>query len=112
MEVRTRVAGTRVRLPDVVVGPKKPWPQTLVEPPLLVIEIVSPDDRFSDLKVVEDYQRMGIENIWVIDPQKRVGWVCEPEAWRLEQRLRAKSGSMYVELGALWAALDEDEEAV
>ena len=111
VEVRTRVAGTRVRLPDVVVGPKKRWPQTLVEPPLLVIEIVSPDDRFSDLKeVVEDYQNMGIENIWVIDPQKRVGWVCESEAWRLEQTLHAKNGPMYVELRALWASLDEDEE--
>ncbi len=111
VEVRTRVAGTRVRLPDVVVGPKGRWPQTLVDPPLLVIEIVSPDDRFSDLKeVVEDYQRMGIQTIWVIDPQKRVGWVCDPEAWRIESTLRTKSGSMYVELPELWAALDEDDE--
>ncbi len=111
VEVRTRVAGTRVRLPDVVVGPRNRWPQTLVAPPLVVIEIVSPDDRFNDLEeVVGDYQAMGVENIWVIDPQKRVGWMCEPDAWRMERSLRAKNGPIYVDLEALWAALDEGDE--
>ncbi len=111
VEVRTRVAATRVRLPDVVVGPKKRWPQTLVEPPLIAIEIVSPSDSFTDLEeVVEDYQRMGIENVWVIDPQKRVGWVYEPGNRTAARTLTVKSGPMYVELDALWAWLDEGDE--
>ena len=111
VEVRTQVMATRVRLPDVVVGPRKRWPQTLVEPPLIAIEIVSPSDSFSDLEeVVEDYQRMGVGNVWVIDPQKRVGWVCEPGNWMAVRTLREKSGPMYVELDTLWAYLDEGDE--
>ena len=110
VEVRTQVLATRVRLPDVVVGPCKRWPQTLVEPPLIAIEVLSPSDSFSELEeVVDDYQRMGVENVWVINPQKRVGWVCEPGRWVVARTLRAKSGPMYVELAELWASLDEDD---
>ncbi len=61
VEVRTRVSPTRVRLPDVVVGPRRRWPETLVDPPLLVIEILSPSDTFGHIEeVVADYQKMGI----------------------------------------------------
>ena len=108
VEVRTRVASTRVRLPDVVVGPRKRWPQTLVDPPLIVIEILSPSDSFSDIEeVVADYQQMGIENIWVVNPQKRMGWICEPDKWVPTRMLRAKTGPMYVNLDVLFAELDE-----
>ncbi len=115
VEVRTRVAADRVRLPDVVVGPRKRWPQTLVEPPLIVIEIVSPSDSFSDIQdVVADYQQMGIENIWVVNPQKRMGWVCEPDKWVSARLLRARTGPIYVDLDQIFAELDEadSDEAV
>lgn len=44
VEIRTRVAKTRVRLPDVVVDHARYWPQTLVKPLLLVVEILSTTD--------------------------------------------------------------------
>ena len=34
VEVRTRVAHKRVRLPDIVVDPDTLWPGTLVDPPI------------------------------------------------------------------------------
>lgn len=108
VEVRTQVTPANVRLPDVVVGPRKRWPQTLVEPPLIVIEIVSPSDSFSDIEeVVADYQQMGIENIWVVDPQKRVGWIYEAGTRIQARLLRAKTGLMYVDLDQIFAELDE-----
>ncbi len=70
--MRTRVAPNQVRLPDVVVGAAKAWPETLVDPPLIVMEILSPSESFTELsKKLRDYGRMGIPNIWVIDPQTR-----------------------------------------
>jgi len=54
----------------------------LVEPPLLVIEILSPDDTYSDTQErAEDYLRMGVSTIWIIDPKTRTGRVCNSSAW-------------------------------
>jgi Uma2 family endonuclease len=53
-----------------------------VEPPLLVIEILSPDDTYSDTQErAEDYLRMGVSTIWIIDPKTRTGRVCNSSAW-------------------------------
>jgi len=69
-ELRMRVAPDVFRIPDVSVfagqAPKQEVPS---EPPLLVIEILSKDDRYHDLmEKLEDYRVWGVPNIWVIDP--------------------------------------------
>ncbi len=108
VEVRTRVSESRVRLPDVVVGPRRRWPETLVEPPLLVIEILSPSDTFGHIEeVIADYQKMGIPSIWVIQPSKRSGWICDAEPWVATTMLRVKNSPVYVDLDALFRTLDE-----
>ncbi|MGA3265034.1 MAG: Uma2 family endonuclease [Terracidiphilus sp.] len=43
-EQRVRVAENRVRVPDLVVLTAGPQPEVLTDPPLLVIEILSPED--------------------------------------------------------------------
>jgi hypothetical protein len=43
--------------------------QVFTTPPFLVIEILSPEDRWSRLtRKLEDYFAMGCPNIWIIDP--------------------------------------------
>ena len=49
-EQRLQVSPTRVRVPDLVVLRPGPQPEILIQPPLLVIEILSPDDSYSDLQ--------------------------------------------------------------
>jgi len=65
-DVRIQVKPTRFRVPDVTVlrvgAPREP---ILTHPPLLVIEILSPEDRLSDF---------GIENIWIVDPARRLAY--------------------------------------
>ncbi len=110
VEVRTRVSPTRVRLPDVVVGPRRRWPETLTEPPLIAIEIISPSDTFGHLEeVVADYQAMGIPNIWVIHPAKQLGWVASREPWVESRVLRAAESPAYVDLDELFRLLDESD---
>lgn len=72
-ELRTQVKLTRYRCPDVlVVRADAPREQILTHPPLIAIEILSPEDRLSRFRVkVEDYVAFGIENIWIIDPATR-----------------------------------------
>lgn len=71
---RIRVAETRYRVPDILVM-LKPFQQNLpviVEAPLIVIEILSPDDRLSDtLQRFRDYEQMGVPNIVLMDPVDR-----------------------------------------
>jgi len=63
----------RYRIPDICVfagpEPTEPVPTTS---PLIVIEIVSPDDRVGEtLKKFEEYRLWGVEYIWLIDPVEK-----------------------------------------
>lgn len=63
-------ASHRYRIPDICVfagrEPTEAIPDT---PPLVAIEIVSPDDRTSEtLKKFEEYRHWGVTHIWLIDP--------------------------------------------
>ena len=45
---RVRVAPTQVRLADLVIVPAGAYPSALTEPPVVIIEVVSPEDSWSD----------------------------------------------------------------
>jgi len=70
-ELRVCVYGDNFRVPDVcLLSRDAPVEQVITHPPLAVFEILSPDDRM--VRVMErlaDYEMMGIEAIWVIDPE-------------------------------------------
>ena len=74
-EVRMRLAEDLYRIPDVAVfegsGPEETVPAS---PPLLVVEISSPDDRLDAmLQKLEEYRVWGVEHIWLIEPElKRI----------------------------------------
>jgi len=82
---RMQVAPARVRIPDLIAlrpGTQRP---ILTEPPLLTIEILSPDDTYFDLPFgitdrCRDYTRMGVQTMWIIDPKSRTGRMCIGES--------------------------------
>lgn len=53
-------------------------------PPFLCIEILSPDDRLSRVRErVDDYLKMGVPHVWVVDPGAKVAYTITPaEGWR------------------------------
>jgi len=72
-ELRHKIRETRYRIPDVAVfagrKPEEKYPST---PPYIAIEILSPDDRFSEVvRKLDEYRSWGIAHIWVVDPQLR-----------------------------------------
>ncbi len=106
-EQQTRVGSFRVRIPDLVVVKAGPQPDVLQEPPLLVVEILSPDDTYSDLEErVADYRNMGIAAIWTIDPKTRSGRMCLGDVWKSARRLELPGTQIYVELDDLFSYLD------
>ncbi len=70
-ELRVRVSPTRYRIPDVaVVAMSEPIAQVWVTAPVAVFEVLSPDDTMRRVLVkLGDYERMGIRNVFVIDPE-------------------------------------------
>ena len=98
-EQRVQVTRDRVRVPDLVVLTAGPQPDVLTEPPLLVIEILSPEDSYSDTQErAQDYRAMGVETVWIIDPKTRTGRMCRGTEWIEASRLEVKGTPLFVDL--------------
>lgn len=71
-DVRVQVGATRFRVPDVALASATDTGQILTNPPLLCIEVLSPEDRLSRMRArVADYHTMGVPDVWIIDPKTR-----------------------------------------
>ena len=78
-EQRVQVSATRYRVPDVCMVPAS-WPfrGIVSEPPVLCVEVLSPEDRFGRvLERVQEYTRMGVPHVWIIDPISREIWTVQ-----------------------------------
>jgi Uma2 family endonuclease len=105
-ELRVRVSPTRVRVPDLVLVEPGPQPDVLTAPPLLVVEILSPDDTYSDTEErARDYSAMGVETVWIVDPKTRSGRMCVGAEWVAARRLVVAGTQIYVELDELFGQL-------
>jgi Uma2 family endonuclease len=81
-ECRVQVKKDRYRIPDIsVLRAGAPIEQIIVTPPLLCIEVLSPEDRISEMQDrIDDYLAMGVEYVWMIDPRTRRAWITTSES--------------------------------
>ncbi len=106
-EQRVQVSATRVRIPDVLLVPLAPHPDVFVDPPILVVEILSPDDSYAETqRRADDYFKMGVETVWIIDPVNRTGRVCVGKAWIESETLRVPGTEIWVSLPEIFSRLD------
>lgn len=85
LETRLKVSSTKYRVPNACAYlDRKPDEQVFTQPPFLCIEILSPEDRVSRMmRVAQDYFRMGVPNVWILDPVEKLAYVCEPSGgWK------------------------------
>ena len=75
-ELRVQVRPTRYRIPDVcVVSASEPIVPILTRPPMLCVEVLSPEDRFQRIVTrCGEYLAMGVPYVWIIDPATRECW--------------------------------------
>ena len=76
-EVRVRITRSRYRIPDVCLGMGSP-PESgpILDPPFLVVEVLSPDDRAGDMQDrIDDYLGAGVKYVWVVNPITRRGYI-------------------------------------
>jgi Uma2 family endonuclease len=71
-EIHMRLAPTRIRVADLAVFLEKPADEIPSSPPHVVVEIVSPGDRYQEiLEKLKEYRAWGIRHIWLVDPGSR-----------------------------------------
>ena len=106
-EQRVQVSSTRVRIPDVLLVPLAPHPQVFVDPPVLVVEILSPEDSYTETqRRANDYLLMGVGTVWIIDPVNRTGRSCVGKTWIENDKLEVLGTPIWVSLTDLFARLD------
>ncbi|WP_345262438.1 Uma2 family endonuclease [Nocardioides nanhaiensis] len=71
-EVGLRLPGDRLRAPDVMVTDRWPEGAWVVDPPVLVAEVLSPSTRSEDtVGKSAEYAAGGVGQYWILDPEQR-----------------------------------------
>ncbi len=62
----------RLRAPDVMVVERRPEGRWVTDPPVLVVEVLSPSTRSEDtMRKSREYLAAGIGQCWIVDPEAR-----------------------------------------
>jgi Uma2 family endonuclease len=110
-EQRIQISARRYRIADVcILRSSDPQDPIVRVPPLLCIEVLSKGDSLSELQErVDDYQSMGVQHIWAIDPWKRHGYLATTQGFTQPQDgiLAVPDTSIRIALADVFAELDE-----
>ena len=77
-ELRLRVKERLYRIPDVsVFHPDAPTEAVPSTPPFIAIEILSTDDRMSQVRAkLAEYRAWGVPHVWLVDPHSKRMYQC------------------------------------
>ena len=78
-ETRMKLREGLFLIPDIAVFWPSPPPVGVPEiPPLVAIEILSPDDRLAAvLEKMQEFKAWGVPHVWLVDPHSRRMYTCE-----------------------------------
>jgi Uma2 family endonuclease len=111
VELRVQTSERNFRVPDVcLLRSGSPKEQIVHTPPLLCIEILSPEDTMTrTLKRVREYLAMGVAEVWVFDAEARTVQQCVGD--RLielsEGELTVPETPVKVDVQGIFRVLDE-----
>jgi Uma2 family endonuclease len=109
-ELRTQTKARNFRVPDVlVVRAGEKFERYVTQPPLIAIEILSPEDSMSAMQAkAAEYRQFGVEHIWIIDPEPRIAYRYTGSALEEVQtgELIVPGTPISVGLNAMFAELD------
>ena len=102
-EQRVQVSPTRFRIPDVCVVVGRPAEQIFRTPPFICIEILSKDDRISDMHDrVQDYLHFGVPYVFILDPRTRTAWRCTADRIYEVKELATENPATLIRVDALF----------
>jgi Uma2 family endonuclease len=112
-EDRIQISATRYRVADICVVRRSTGLEKIIRtPPLVCIEVLSAEDRMSRMQEkVEDYIRMGVDSVWVVDPRRRTVQFAERSVTLQPagEFLEVAGTKIRVPVGEIFAELDEME---
>jgi len=106
-EARVQVAPSRFRVPDICLT--RGWPKggIITEPPLLCIEIHSPEDRLGRVEArIRDFLALGVPAVWLIDPVQRRAWAYTKAGVEEAADLILTAGEVSLPLQTIFASID------
>ncbi len=107
-EQRVQVAVGRFRVPDIAVVRSRPLKAFITDPPLLCIEILSPQDTLQRVRRrIHDYLDLGVPCVWIVDPNDQRAEIWTPEGMREIRDGVLTAGEITVPLAEL---IDSDRE--
>ncbi len=110
-EQRVQISEKRFRIPDIcAMRPGDPPGPILRTAPLLCIEIYSPRDTARTMQDrIDDYLALGVPNIWLIDPARRLAWTADPNGQHplATEAFTIEHTPIQIPLADLWAELDD-----
>ncbi|MBM3767661.1 MAG: Uma2 family endonuclease [Acidobacteria bacterium] len=106
-EITVRLRPDRYLVPDVAVqrieSLQDPYP---VEPIHLCVEILSPEDRFSEtVSKAEEYLAWGVPTVWIVDPDKQMAWSYDNQRGLHDATAHLIAGEISISLADLFAGL-------
>jgi len=110
-ELRLQTAPTHFRIPDImVIDRSAPDEQIIRHPPLLCVEILSPEDRIGRIETkVDEYFQMGVRAVWIIDPRTNTAYQCAGSSirdWKSVDTLTVPDTPIILSLKDVLADLD------
>ncbi len=78
VETRMKVRTGLYLIPDVAVFYPDEPADVPENPPLIAIEVLSPDDRLSAAREkLEEYRAWGVRHVWLVDPYSKRLYTCD-----------------------------------
>jgi len=78
VETRMRLRPNLILIPDVAVFYQTEPPALPEKPPLVVIEVLSVDDRLNAVREkLEQYKAWGVPHVWLVDPHAKLLYTCD-----------------------------------
>ena len=110
-ELRVQVSQSNYRVPDVLLVQRSaPLQRIVTLPPLLCIEVLSPEDRMTDMEEkIADYLSMGVPTVWVVDPRRRTALQIDARGRRHVEALTAEGLDFNLPVVDVFAELVEME---
>ena len=103
-EIRLRVAPGRYRVADFALfWGEEPQGEVPAEPPLLIVEILSPDDAMSGvLEKFEDYRAWGAPHLFLADPATRRVYRYDNGDLRIVDAIAAPEKELRIDSAAIF----------
>jgi Uma2 family endonuclease len=107
VEVRLKIRSRKYRVPDLMVlRAAASYPAVIEEPPLLCIEIVSPNDKLPDLVIrAGDYVSLGVPMTWIFDPLTKQAFLYSDQGTAESFKSVLRHGQIELPIAKLFAQM-------